>query len=77
MNLKNRRACVFPCTVNPPGQLSGCRLFGKAEVGGVLLGDAEDNMCPEGERVAPRGLKSLYGNLLLMKCLRAKDGENC
>lgn len=41
------------------------------------LGDAADSVCPEGERVVLRGLKSLHGNLLFLKCLHAKGGENC
>lgn len=43
----------------------------------VWLRDAGDNMCPEGERVVLRGLKSLHGNLLFLKCLHTKDDENC
>lgn len=52
-------------------------LLAKAEVCDVRLGDAGDNACLEGARVAPRGLKSWHGNLCLVKCLHAKDGENC
>lgn len=51
-------------------------LLAKAEVGDVRLGGAGDNVCPEGERGVLRGLKSLHGNLLFLKCLYAKDGEN-
>lgn len=77
LDLKSRRASVFACAVDPLGQLSSCRLLAKAEVGGMWLGDAGDNTCLEGEMVAVRSLKSLHGNLLLVKCLCAKDGENC
>lgn len=59
--------------VDLPGQLSGCMLLAKAD---VRLGGAGDNVCPEGERGVLRGLKSLHGNLLFLKCLNAKDGEN-
>lgn len=77
MDLKSRRACVFLCMVDLPGQLSSCMLLAKAELGDVWLGDAGHNVCPEGGRVVLRGLKSLHGNLLFLKCLHAKDGENC
>lgn len=43
----------------------------------MQLGDAGDDVYPEGERVVLRGLKSLHRNLLSLKCLHAKDGENC
>lgn len=76
MDLKSRGAHVFLCMVDLPGQLSGCMLLAKAEVGDVRLGGAGDNVCPEGERGVLRGLKSLHGNLLFLKCLNAKDGEN-
>lgn len=77
MDLKSRRAHVFLCMMDLPGQLSSCMLLAKAEVGDVWLGDAGDNVCPERDRVVLRGLKSLHGNLLFLKRLHAKDGENC
>lgn len=77
LDLKSRRAPVFLCMVHVPGQLSSCMLLAKAEVGDVWLGDSGDNVCPERERVVLRGLKALHGNLLFLKCLHAKDGENC
>lgn len=77
MDLKSRRAPVFLCMVDLLEQLSSCMLLAKAEVGDVWLRDAGDNMCPEGERVVLRGLKSLHGNLLFLKCLHTKDDENC
>lgn len=39
-------------------------LLAKAEVGDVWLGDAGDDVCPKGERVVLRGLKSLHRNLI-------------
>jgi len=30
--------------VDPPGQLSSCRLLAKSEVGGMVLGDAGDDV---------------------------------
>lgn len=57
MDLKSRRAGVFLCVVDLPGQLSSCMLLAKAKAGDVWLGDAGDHVCPEGERVVLRGLK--------------------